>query len=222
MWVTLIIPLQCIVLLGNLRSWHLCGLHLTCTSHPRIVGDQVYPPHDNATWWQYRLRDRTESVRCRPRSQSDRQSVGRVGTSLIHGGPGLQKHTPLQPFQCQIPYGTPDRTSGHHALMGQSWFGFTRGTCTSRLVAHLMFERHLSSINQLNSSCHFNFQSDGKIKDSRSLYSHHTGVMSSVFMSLKSGFICLALDPDLKFRPGWPLNRTDLSKEMFFWVPGAM
>lgn len=201
-------------------TWHAPAIHaLLVTKYTPLMTTLPGGSTDWGTGQRAWGVDLTSKV---PRSQSDRQSVGRVGTSLIHGGPGLQKHTPLQPFQCQIPYGTPDRTSGHHALMGQSWFGFTRGTCTSRLVAHLMFERHLSSINQLNSSCHFNFQSDGKIKDSRSLYSHHTGVMSSVFMSLKSGFICLALDPDLKFRPGWPLNRTDLSKGMFFWVPGAM
>lgn len=43
MWVTLIVSLQCNVLLGSLRAWQSCGCLLTQITHPNTFVDKVHP-----------------------------------------------------------------------------------------------------------------------------------------------------------------------------------
>lgn len=42
-WITLILLLQCNVLLGDLGLWHSCGCHLMCYKHLKTFADPVHP-----------------------------------------------------------------------------------------------------------------------------------------------------------------------------------
>lgn len=105
--ITLVVLLQSSVLLDNLGS----GIHVSWSLDCRTC------------------RPRTKSWRCRPGLQSDRTSVGRAGTSSIHGGP-TPKPRP-EWICCQGLSARHQRTTPKaHASVGQTFFGGMSGTCT--------------------------------------------------------------------------------------------
>lgn len=113
MWTTMVILLQCKVLLQNLGSQH-----------------PSWTPLDTHT----RSRHRTGPTRvdwfskfCR--CQSGQASAGSNGTRSIHGGPTRQHTGPKRSATNILVSDTTGHPSNDHALTAQSCFGCKRGTC---------------------------------------------------------------------------------------------